>query len=224
MTYLKGRLKAVFDLIKDGAFVVDIGTDHAHLPIALHLSKKAERVIACDIKEKPLDNARKNLIKAGCSAVETRLCDGLSGIKQGEADTIVVAGMGGEVISEILFSCPYIKDGNLSLILQPMTSSGILRERLYSEGFCIEKEVAVKENGKVYSVISARYCGEKMQISPHEYFIGKIEKNSEFSQDYFKKQLLIIEDCLISFKHTNKQNEYNFYAAAKDEILKLLED
>lgn len=224
MTYLKGRLKAVFDLIKDGAFVVDIGTDHAHLPIALHLSKKAKRVIACDIKEKPLASARKNLDKAGCTAVETRLCDGLSGINEGEADTIVIAGMGGEVITEILFSCAYIKDSALSLILQPMTSAGFLRERLYSEGFCIEKEVAVKENGKVYSVISAKYCGEKKQISPKEYFVGKIEKNSEFSYDYFKKQLLIIDGCLTSFKHKNKQNEYNFYNTAKQEILKLLED
>ena len=224
MTYLKGRLKAVFDLIKDGAFVVDIGTDHAFLPIALHLSKKAKRVIACDIKEKPLNSARKNLDKAGCTLVETRLCNGLSGIKQGEADTIVVAGMGGEVISEILFSCEYIKDSNLSLILQPMTSAGFLRERLYGEGFCIEKEVAVKENGKVYSVISAKFCGQVKQISPKEYFVGKIEKGSEFSHDYFKKQLLIIDDCLISFKRTNKQDEYDFYSTAKKEILKLLED
>ncbi len=224
MTYLKGRLKAVFDLIKDGAFVVDIGTDHAHLPIALHLSKKAKRVIACDIKEKPLNNARKNLNKTGCTAVETRLCDGLSGINEGEADTIVIAGMGGEVISEILFNCSYIKSPNLSLILQPMTSSGFLRERLYNEGFCIEKEVAVKENGKVYSVISAKYCGKKKQISPKEYFVGKIEKNNEFSRDYFKKQLLIIEDCLQSFSKLNKQDEYDFYKTAKQEILNLLED
>ena len=223
MTYLKGRLKAVFDLIKDGAFVVDIGTDHAHLPIALHLSKKAKRVIACDIKEKPLNQARKNLEKAGCSAVETRLCDGLSGIKKGEADTIVIAGMGGEVISEILFSCSYIKDSNLTLILQPMTSAGFLRSRLYSEGLFVEKEVAVKDNGKVYSVISAKFCGEIKKISPKEYFVGKIE-NGEFSRDYFRKQLLIIEECLQSFSKANKQEEYDFYIKGKQEILKLLED
>ncbi len=223
MTYLKGRLKAVFDLIKDGAFVVDIGTDHAYLPIALYLSNKAKRVIACDIKEKPLASARKNLDKAGCSPVETRLCDGLSGVKEGEADTIVIAGMGGEVISEILFSCDYIKDPALTLILQPMTSAGFLRKRLYSEGFFIEKEVAVKENGKVYSVMRVKFCGENKEISPKEYFVGKIE-NGEFSRDYFKKQLLIIEECLQSFSKANKQEEYDFYIKGKQEILKLLED
>lgn len=224
MTYLKGRLKAVFDLIKDGAFVADIGTDHAHLPIALYLSKKAKGVIACDIKEKPLSFARKNLDNAGCTAVETRLCDGLNGIKEGEADTIVIAGMGGEVISEILQGCSYIKNPSISLILQPMTSAGFLRKWLYSEGFCIEKEIAVKENGKIYSVICAKFCGNKKEISPKEYFIGKIQPNTEYWKEYYIKQISIIDGCLENLKRANKESDYYFYNTAKKEILKLLED
>ena len=102
MNNLSLRLSTIASLVPKGAFVCDVGTDHGFLPIFLMESGKARGVIATDINEKPLKKAKENLKKTGTEGITLRLCDGLSGIKKGDADTVIIAGMGGEVISGIL--------------------------------------------------------------------------------------------------------------------------
>lgn len=102
MPKIGARLNTVLRSVPAGSVVADIGTDHAFLPIALVESKKAKKVIATDVAQKPLNNARENIEKAGVGNIELRLCDGLSGVFPDEVDCVTIAGMGGNVIRDIL--------------------------------------------------------------------------------------------------------------------------
>ncbi len=214
MNRLNNRLKTVFDFINGGARVVDIGTDHAFLPIALVKSGKAKSVIACDICEKPLENARKNLERSKVSSVELRLSDGLENIKVDEADTVVIAGMGGQVISGILARCDYIKSDAYSLILQPMTAADYLRKFLAENGFEIEKEIAVQDNSKLYTVILARFSGKEQHQSDVFYIHGKLNPKMPTDLLYLKKQQRILQKCV---------NDLEGNAEMKETYLKNLE-
>ena len=102
MRDLSARLSVVAEFVKSGSSVCDVGTDHGYLPAFLYLSGKCKLVTATDIKEKPLKNAQNNLKKLGADGVSLILCDGLAGVDRSIADTVIIAGMGGEVISGII--------------------------------------------------------------------------------------------------------------------------
>ena len=102
MRPLSNRLQAIFDLVPTSAKVCDVGTDHAYLPIALSKSQKAKTIIACDVNESPLKKAQENLDKAKVKNVDLRLSDGLSKVSENEADTVIIAGMGGLLMCSIL--------------------------------------------------------------------------------------------------------------------------
>ncbi len=196
MKQLKARLYTVSTLVPKGARVADIGTDHGHLPIYLVQRGICPNCIACDIKEKPLENARTNIEKVGISSIETRLGSGLEVVLPNEVDCITVAGMGGEVISAILENAPWVKDNKYTLILQPMTSADHLRIWLCENGFSIETEVACEENRKVYTVIKAVFSGEC--FAPDEVFcrIGKLKPDKEANIKYIEKQAKIIKSLI----------------------------
>lgn len=218
MQNLSLRLSVVFELIPKNSRVADIGTDHAYLPVALCLSGKTKNIIACDIKEKPLSNARTNLDKSGCSFVQTRLGSGLSPIKQGEIDCAVIAGMGGEVISGILEDSKLKNDRSILFLLQPMTCAGELRNWLCKNGFEYS-ETAVSENNKIYSVFSARQNGETRKLTPAEFFIGSMTGKTLDEKLYINKQLNIITKCIDNLKNVKrKEKEYHFYLEAYEQI------
>ena len=100
MPTLSKRLSVIASLVPFGARVCDIGTDHAFLAIELMRTKRACSVIATDVNEKPLQKAKINVEKSEQSGITLRLCDGLEGVLPEEIDTVVIAGMGGEVISK----------------------------------------------------------------------------------------------------------------------------
>lgn len=223
MPNLSNRLNTIFGLIPNGSRVADIGTDHAYLPIALCLSGKTKNVIACDIKEKPFLIARRNLDKNGCSFVQTRLGDGLSPIKEGEVDCVVIAGMGGEVIVNILNASPISEDNSVLFLLQPMTHATDLRKWLCEHGFNYQ-ETAIKDAGKVYTVFSAKKDGEKRKIQPKEYFIGELTGKTEEELLYINKQLSIIKSCIDGLKNVDsKKEQYLFYLDAYNSINSFLE-
>lgn len=196
MRPLSRRLQVIFDLVPFGSKVADIGTDHAYLPIALSLSSKAEKIIACDIKEMPLKKAQENIKKFGANNIETRLGDGITPVAKGEADTVIVAGMGGDVISHILSCCDWIKDESVTLLLQPMTSAEILRKFLTENLFSIEKEVPLSDSGKVYTVIVAKFCGYKTEAPVGFYYTGLLTAESFDGKRYLEKQRKRIKDCI----------------------------
>lgn len=141
----------------NGGVIADVGTDHAYIPVKLITENLAEHVIATDVRKGPLDSARRNVIKNDCGdKIELRLGSGLSPLKAGECGTIIIAGMGGELI------CSILKDGDAVartaelLLLQPMNSQDMLREYLSSNGYEILEEDIEREGFKVYNLIIAR--------------------------------------------------------------------
>ncbi len=221
MQNISERLKLIASFVKKGALVCDVGTDHAYLPVYLSKTGIAKKIIATDIREKPLNNARKNVEQSGEENIELRLCDGLSAVEKNEADTVIIAGMGGEVISGIIDRCEWIKNENIQLILQPMTSPEILREYLIKNGFSIDREIALFENGKIYSVISVVFIGKVSSYNPSFYYIGKVDISDEFGKMYAEKQLKRCRQCALALENIEEQQEQYLYYK---NIVKALEE
>lgn len=133
----------------------DIGCDHAYVPIRLINDKRAKYVIAADLNEGPLNIARGNIEKYGLQdKIETRLGEGLSIINPREADTIIIAGMGGEIIESIIRNSLETAQ-SARLVLQPMNSQYELRKYLILNGFKIINEDIAVEGFKVYNILEA---------------------------------------------------------------------
>ncbi len=172
---LSKRLKAVFDFVREGKTVADIGTDHAYLPIALLRAGKAKAAYASDIGKLPLKRAEQNIKKAGLEdKIKTVLTDGLD-VFDSLCDEFIIAGMGGELIVDIVLRAPFLRNENIHLVLQPMTKISLTRKKLCESGFEIEKEALVFEDGKVYTVMSVYYSGKKRVLSEVEAVLGDTE-------------------------------------------------
>lgn len=215
MKSLSLRLETIASLVPNGARVCDIGTDHGYLSIFLKNNNIAKSVIATDLNQKPLLSAQKNISESGVSGIELRLGCGLSPIKPGEVDTIVIAGMGGEVIANILNDCEWIKDGKYTLILQPTTSADTLRRFLCDNGFEIQSETPISENQKLYSLMVAKFTGNIKTYPEYFYYIGLLNPKSESGLLYIQKQQKILFKCMNSLKKIpSKQEDYKKYKTA----------
>ena len=222
MINLSKRLALIASLVGEGASVCDVGTDHGYLPAFLSKSGKCRSVTATDIKTKPLESAKANLLRLGVDNVELVLCDGLSGVTREKADTVIIAGMGGEVISGIISRCDFIKD-NVTLILQPMTAAAELRDYLYENGFEVMREIPLEENGKLYSVMVARFCGVFCTLDSVERLIGKITPETNEGRAYIQKQYRICNDCATALESVpEKAKEYAQYSQTAQKLKTLL--
>lgn len=167
------RLELCASLVRDKVRVADIGTDHAYLPVWLCLTGKAVSAVAADINPEPLSRGELTIKKyGGEKLVQTRLSDGLKAIKEDEADDIIIAGMGGELIAKILSECSFAENPQKRFILQPMTKCGELIRYLCEKGFRILAQDACKEDKKLYTVMQVCYSGEKLSPSPDFYYLG----------------------------------------------------
>ena len=170
---LSPRLRSVAELVPHGAHFADIGTDHAYLPVWLILHGVIEKAIAADLRRGPLERARETAEKYSVSGkMDFRLCDGLSGLREGETDTIVIAGMGGETIANILAAAPWTKRDGITLILQPMSSQPDLRQWLAENGYTIERECLSREEKNLYTVMLVK-AGEMGMLTPAELWGGR---------------------------------------------------
>lgn len=169
---LTPRLQKIYDIVPPCGSIADIGTDHAYIPVCLTLSKKCQRAIASDIKEGPVLRAKSTVLAYGAEdLVDVRQGSGLETIKSGEADAIIIAGMGGLLIANILSAAEETAKSAKLLILQPMTAAKELREFLIGGGYEILKEYLVFEEEKLYNIISAR-PGISRPYTKAEIFMG----------------------------------------------------
>ncbi len=169
---LTPRLQAVADRVRPGAVLADVGTDHGYLPVRLLLDGTIPFAVASDLRKGPLARARETAGRFGVEErISFRLCDGLSGIRANEADTIVIAGMGGDTIAAILEATRWVREGK-RLLLQPMTHGEALRGWLWENGFQIERELLAREGKRFYCAIEAR-GGEMPPLSPAELWVGR---------------------------------------------------
>ena len=136
----------------------DIGCDHGKLSAALAGSGRCPLVLACDLRPGPLEKARVTCAPYG-DKVQFRLGSGLQVLAPGEAEEIIIAGMGAETIIEILEAAPWVFDGRYNLVLVPATKHSILRRWLARRGFALKAETLCQAAGRWYAVMNAQYTG-----------------------------------------------------------------
>ena len=221
LTKLDARLEAAASLVKRGAVVADIGSDHAYLPIYLCRQEIISSAIASDVNQGPVDNAIRN-IKDNCLENKiTAVCaNGLNGLENYVFDTVCVCGMGGELIFDII-NCELVKSKKPELILQPMSSLHDLSFLMASNGFAIDNDLLVREGSKIYRVMKAVYTGKSYSLSLLEACVGKINlsRADSITLDYIRKIKNNIGNIILSKKYGNSdisqelllENEINLY-------------
>lgn len=162
---LSPRLGAIAGLVPEACeCLADIGTDHGYVPVSLLLEGRIRRAVAADIGPLPLDHARRTAEQYGVTEkLDFRLGDGLSVLEPGEAEVIVIAGMGGDAITEILAAAPWSRAGPL-LLLQPMSKAEVLRPFLPENGYAVLAERLVQDKGVLYPILTVQ-GGEMPPVS-----------------------------------------------------------
>ncbi len=206
---LSARLLTAATLVRDGVHVVDVGTDHAYLPVCLVESGKCPSAIACDIGVGPLENARVHVARSNLAdKIELRLCDGLSGVMADEAEDIAICGMGGELIASIIEASPWTKSRDKHYILQPMTAVDDLRRYLAEEGFKVKKELLVRDAGRLYTVLSVVWTGEREDYPDEYWYIGNVTPDMPHGEEYIARQLKRIQKHADSLLKSKDEADY----------------
>lgn len=206
-----------------GKVAADIGTDHAWLPIYLVETGRCERAYACDIAEGPLSFAKKNISGAGLEGeIEAVLSDGLTELSDENISDIIIAGMGGEMIRDILAN-GLEKAKKANLILQPNTRAWELIDWLYRNGFEVSKQKAVADGKFVYPVINARFLGVVKILSEAECLAVRLDLGEEISQEYLSAQIKRLRDAANGMKKAaNPDSRASELESTAGELEKLL--
>lgn len=191
---LTERLRTAAELVRQNRKTVDVGTDHGYLPAFLVINGITDDATAADIGKGPLDNAKKTLERyALADKIDTVLSDGLERIAH-DTEEIIICGMGGTLICEILMKAEWIKNESVHLILQPMTHSQDVRKFLCENGFYIDTEKFCTDSGRDYVVISAYYNGEDNSRDDFYYYFGDtVTDNTGSERGYLTRQITYIK-------------------------------
>ena len=207
--------------------MADIGCDHGYLSIELLRSGRASYVHACDLREMPLEKAKINAERFG---VLENICfsqaDGLAAIEENEVDTVICAGMGGDLITQIITACPWIQNEEYTLILQPQSSGQDLRRSLTEEGFGIVAETLVEDGGFLYQVITMRY-GLKQTLSPGQQYISPqlLMSGSDLLLSYFERIERALALTVEGLKRADRaQEKLHYYETALSEVREMREE
>jgi tRNA (adenine22-N1)-methyltransferase len=203
------RLSRIAGYVPRGPVVADIGTDHALLPIYLVTQEISPHVIACDLSSGPLGSARANIyLYKLADQIEVRQGDGLEPLNRGEVEVIIIAGMGGAKIIDILERSPDLLDDVMRIILQPQRGAEIVRRWLYDYGWEIIDEDLVLENSNYYEIIIAEHSlagpGKKLCRQEKELLdIGPrlVEKNHPLLIPFLQENIKLAENILKSLRH-----------------------
>ena len=169
------RLEQMISMIDSRIGVVDVGTDHGMLPVTLALRGYRGNLFATDIHAAPLQAAMRQAEEAGVKdKIRFCLTDGLDGIDPSAVDTIVIAGLGGDVICSILDRAEWTMNSCYRMILQPMTKAEVLRFWLCNNGYEITEEHLVRENGRIFRILSVRFTGVNTPMTDAELYLGKL--------------------------------------------------
>lgn len=188
---LSKRLLAVASMVTEGNRVADVGCDHGYIPIYLIQQKRIPCAIAMDIRKGPLSRAEAHIQESGLQGyIQTRLSDGVQALKKDEADTLIIAGMGGGLVQKILEEGRDVLLNISELILQPQSEIRQVRFWLMEHGYAIVKETMVFEDGKYYPMIKAIH--------------GKMEYTEEVFCKYGKELLLQKDPVLRNYLEKEK--------------------
>lgn len=209
---LSRRLEHIAGLIPRCQCLADIGTDHGYIPIYSVLNRISERAIASDINIGPIESARLNIKRYGLTdKIETRIGSGLSTIDKGEADVIVIAGMGGALIGDIIKENLQVSKESRCLILQPVQYPEILRKHLIENKFKIIDEDMVKDENKLYHIIKTESGEEGRYEKEAYYYTGKvlIEKGHPLLREFLHNKISVLSKILSQLSEKEQPERYN---------------
>ena len=193
---LNNRLKIIAEKIPECDILADIGTDHGYIPIYAVKNHLCRKALAADLRPGPLKMAQRNIIRYGLEdQIEIRLGNGLEPIEYSESDIIVISGMGGQLIRDIL-SRSFEKAVHAKLLLlQPNNAVNALRKWIYENGFDIVDETLVLDSGKIYCLINCKWTGNKTSKDEFIYYIGEklLTSNDPLLKSYLNKKLKELE-------------------------------
>lgn len=194
---LSERLETIIDMAPQSeacagqVTIADVGTDHGFVPIRLVQDGKADRAIAMDVRPGPLARAKEHVAAYGLEEqIDIRLSDGLQKLREGEADGVIIAGMGGDLMLRILQQGEHVRGSIRWWVLSPQSELAEFRHGLERLGLAICEERMVYEDGKYYTVMLAR-PGNMHYAHEYEYRYGAYlirEKPSVFVQWLEKEQ------------------------------------
>lgn len=210
---LDNRLKKIAECIQPGEIVADVGCDHGYLSAYLALRRKIDFIYASDLHTKPLDSAARTIAHWNVEKqVQLLQSDGLEKIPQ-NVSTIIIAGMGGELIMRILEQAKWILRPNMHLVLQPMSFLPELRAFLYRHGFAIKEEFPIIDLPHYYLVLNVYYIGEKRELTDRECIVGGLRFSQTpeanlYLQYQYQKYKRIVE----GLSHAKKeQKKYQLF-------------
>lgn len=213
MIKISERLKTAASLVQEGNRLADVGTDHGYVPIYLLEQGRIPRAIAMDINRGPLDRAKEHIALYQMeNYIETRLSDGVEALQAGEADTILIAGMGGGLVMHILTDGEDVCRQAKELILQPQSELERVRRFLLEHGYVTDEEAMVKEDGKYYPMMRVHYdadfADKVSEASQVQLCYGKmlLEQRHPVLLDYLNWERSIQEAILEKLKQ-QAQNE-----------------
>lgn len=223
---LSKRLQKVGDFVRKDAMLLDIGSDHAYLPIHLMQIGKIKHAIAGEVVQGPYDSAKKNVLAFGLeNDVTVRLANGLAAFDPTVdlVDTITIAGMGGHLIADILDADQDKLKDITTLILQPNNGEQKLRQWLQDHNFKISKETILEENDKIYEIIVANPSQSSYSLSNDELLFGPIllkNKSSIFNLKW-QSELAAHQTILAKIPETSpdKRREFTEKIAKIKEVL-----
>ncbi len=202
------RLSAIAEMVTEGNRLVDVGCDHGYLPVDLIQKQKIPSAIAADVGKGPLSRAQEHIEQYGLGKyIETRLSDGLREIREGEGDTLVIAGMGGSLMERILTDGKEVLRSFKELILQPQSDIGHVRRFLFANGYQIMEENSVLEDGKFYFIMKAA-AGIKVPVwKDEELEFGKLllEKKHPVLRQYLERELRIRDQILERLRDESRE-------------------
>ncbi len=185
MIKLSKRLETAAKMVRYDCSLADIGCDHGYVPVYLIQQGIIKNAIASDINEKPLSSCRALVKENGLEdKIKCVLSNGLENINLDEIDDILIAGMGGELIADILSNCDMNKLKEKHLILNPMTHPEIARKFLYENGFAIVNDTVVKDGRHYYCIMDSVYTGAVKKYDSLDFYFGNIKINDD-NKGYF---------------------------------------
>ena len=207
---LSKRLLAAAGMVTKGNIVADVGCDHAYTSIYLCQAGIAPKVIAMDVNKGPLVGAKAHVEEAGLSEnIDIRLSDGLQKLVPGEADSVLLCGMGGLLMIKILSDYPETTASLKELILQPQSEVGEVRRYLHKQGYEITKEHMLKEDGKFYVMMRAVKSKIPQQYETEcDYIYGKLllEEKNPVLLEFLDREHRLRADVLTALSGQDTEN------------------
>lgn len=203
------RLETLCKFVSENSIVADIGTDHGIVPIYLSENSIAKKVIATDISANSLSKLdEKLMLDDSITNIETRVSDGLDCMLEYEVDTLIISGMGGILIKNILDNNLKIAKSIETLILSPNNSADILRKYLYENGFAVVDELDVFENQKYYPILKVK-LGKDHYNNENEFIFGKhiLRKKSVNLYDFLTKEHKKYKNIVLGIENNSENKE-----------------